>query len=887
MTRDDGLAVPRLARALVRLALPRDRFEAIDGDLAELFELRASTDGVRTARARYWRDAVSILIRCRRRSRSHSEVALPRARSLPTPHQIGLSLRGLSRQPGFSTITILTLALGIGATTTVFTVARAFLNHPELAHGQDDLVIVWGTNRVAGQIRDVISGPTFLDLQRENRSLAGLSAFHFNDLTLRGRDRATVVGALEVTAEFFEVTGIRPTLGRTFARSDIASDAKIVVLSHGFWQRQFGGDPQVIGRSIDTTDGRLAIVGVLPETFRFFFVPDLVTLIRPETMAAEDRSYYFYWLVGRLESGAALAEADQDLNRVMAGVAVAHPAARGWEITTERLETVLDEPVRPTIRVALFTALLVLAVACANVAGLVLTRHVGRRRELAVRVSLGASRRRVFFELLADSIWLAAAGAVAGVAVAWGSLAALNQLLPPSVAIAGSAGSIAVPRFDADASALGFAALIAMATVIACGVAPAWRASRLDTSARLDVASRGATTSAAEHRLRNALVSLEMALATTLLVIALLLVQTVGRLNAIDPGFRGQGVLAMTIGRVDDLSASARARYYTDVLRRVLHVPGVNQSALNDYVLLSNEDDYEGVEIEGQPRLAFGQWPREEWRRVSSEYFRTLRIPVVRGRDFTPQDTADAPSVVVINEAMARKYWPGIDPVGRRLRLTAAAYGWSEVVGIIGDVREVGLDQPAKPMMFVPYHRGARPVMALFARVNSTSDAMVQSIQQAVWSVDSTRPVFGVQRVDRLITNSMAVRRLAERVAGAAALLALALTAVGIYCTLSYAVSQRRRELAVRVAIGAQKRHIAWVVLRQVVAPTVAGLAAGLAGALAAAALTRQELYGISPFDPWTYGAGAVIVLAAALVACTVPARRASRVDPMTSLRAG
>ncbi len=887
MTRDDGLAVPRLARTLVRLALPRDRFEVIDGDLAELFELRASTHGVRAARARYWRDAASILIRYRRWSKSLSGDARARARSTPTPHQIGLSLRGLARQPGFSAITILTLALGIGATTTVFTVARAFLNHPELAHGQDDLVMVWGTNRVAGQMRDVISGPTFLDLQRENRALAGLSAFHFNDVTLRGRDRATVVGALEVTAEFFEVTGIRPTLGRTFARSDTASDAKIVVLSHGFWQRQFGGDPQVIGRSIDTTDGRLAIVGVLPETFRFFFVPDLVTLIRPETMAAEDRSYYFYWLVGRLESGAALAEADQDLNRVMAGVAAAHPAARGWEITTERLETVLDEPVRPTIRVALFTALLVLAVACANVAGLVLTRHVSRRRELAVRVSLGASRRRVFFELLADSVWLAAAGAVAGVAVALGSLAALNQLLPPSVAIAGSAGSIAVPRFNADASALGFAALIAMATVIACGVAPAWRASRLDTSARLDVASRGATTSAAEHRLRNALVSLEMALATTLLVIALLLVQTVGRLNAIDPGFRGQGVLAMTIGRVDDLSASARARYYTDVLRRVMQVPGVNQSALNDYVLLSNEDDYEGVEIEGQPRLASGQWPREEWRRVSSEYFRTLRIPVVRGRDFTPQDTADAPSVVVINEAMARKYWPGIDPVGRRLRLTAAAYGWSEVVGIVGDVREVGLDQPAKPMMFVPYHRGARPVMALFARVNSTSDAMVQSIQQAVWSVDSTRPVFGVQRVDRLITDSMAVRRLAERVAGAAALLALALTAVGIYCTLSYAVSQRRRELAVRVAIGAQKRHIAWVVLRQVVAPAVAGLAAGLAGALAAAALTRDELYGISPFDPWTYGAGAVIVLAAALVACAVPARRASRVDPMTSLRAG
>jgi putative ABC transport system permease protein len=373
----------------------------------------------------------------------------------PTPHQIGLSLRGLSRQPGFSAITILTLALGIGATTTVFTVARAFLNHPELAHGDDDLVMVWGTNRVAGQVRDVVSGPTFLDLQRENRTLAGLSAFHFSDVTLRGGDRATVVGALQVTAEFFETTGIRPALGRTLVPSDTTGDAKIVLLSHGFWQRQFGGDPEVIGRRIDTTDGSLAIVGVLPETFRFFFVPDIVTLIRPEKMTAEDRSYYFYWLVGRLGSGVSVSQADQDLDRVMARIAAAHPAARGWEVTAERFEAVLDEPVRPTIRVALFTALLVLAVACANVAGLVLTRLVGRRRELAVRVSLGASRRRLFFELLADSVWLAAAGAVAGVAVALGSLAALNQLMPPSVAIAGSAGSIAVPTFNADASALG------------------------------------------------------------------------------------------------------------------------------------------------------------------------------------------------------------------------------------------------------------------------------------------------------------------------------------------------------------------------------------------------------------------------------------------------
>ena len=885
MTRDKP-SPPRLARTLVRLLLPPDQSEAIDGDLNELFELRVQAHGISTARARYWRDAVSILARSRRLRRPSADGRHAPARSPLTAHQIGLSLRGLTRQPGFSGIVILTLALGIGATTTVFTVARGFLNHPELEQGFDDLVMVWGTNRVAGQVRDVVSGPTFLDLQRENRTLAGLSAFHVSDVTLRGRDRASVLAALQVTAEFFEVTGIRTSFGRAFVPSDAASDTKLVILSHGFWPRQFGGSPEVLGRALAISNENLTIVGVLPETCRFFFVPDIVTLIRPEVLAAEERSYYFYWLVGRLEDGTTVTDADQDLDRVMTRIAAAHPTARGWETTTERLETVLDEPIRPTIRVALLTALLVLGVACANVASLVLTRHVTRRRELAIRISLGASRARVFFELLADTVWLAAGGAAAGAVIAAGSLAALNQLMPPSVAIAGSAGSISVPTFDADLSVLGVATLIALTTVIACGVAPAWRASRPDPTAQLDASSRGTTTGVVEHRLRNGLVSLEMAMATTLLVVALLLVQTIGRLSTIDPGFRGHGVVAMTIGRVDDLSATSRARYYTEVLRRVMEVLGVNVSALNDYVLLSNEDDYEGVEVEGQSRLASGQWPREEWRRISSEYFRTLRIPLVRGRDFTPQDTNEAPSVVIVNEAMAHKYWPGSDPVGRRLRLTASLYGWSEVVGVVGDVREVGVDQPAKPMMFVPYHRGARPVMALFARVDSTSDAMVQSIQHAVWSVDSTRPVFGVRRVDRLVADSLAVRRLAERVAGAAALLALALTAVGIYCTVSYAVSQRQQEIGVRLAIGAQRRDIAWFVLRQVVAPAAAGLLVGLGGAYAAASLSRQELYGISPFDPWTYGVSTAVVLTSAVVACALPARRASNVDPVTSLRA-
>jgi predicted permease len=528
---------------------------------------------------------------------------------------------------------------------------------------------------------------------------------------------------------------------------------------------------------------------------------------------------------------------------------------------------------------------LVLLVACANVASLLLTRHASRRRELEIQRSLGASRHHVLVGLLAEATWLAGGGGLVGVLLAAGGVSAVNQLLPPDVAIAGSAGSVALQPVAQNGSTLLWAALFSLAAVALCGLAPAWRASRAPGAALMSIA-RSSTRGPIEHRWQSAAVTFQVSLATMLLVMAFLLVQTVTRLDAVDPGFRGEGVVSMMIGRVDDLDSKARARYYTEALRRVAGVPGVQMAALNDYVLLTNEDDYEGVEIEGRPRLASGQWPREEWRRVSAEYFGALAIPIRRGRGFTPYDTADAPSVVIINEAMARKHWPGADPLGQRLRLTAKAYGWSEIVGIAGDVKEVALDQPAKPMMFVPYHRDPRPVMALFARVDSTSDAMIQTIQRSIWSLDPARPVFDVRRVDRLASDSMAIRRLVERVAVITALLALLLTAVGIYATLTHVVSQRRREIGVRVAIGARGRDVAAFVLGRGTAPAIAGLILGLIAAVGLASVARHLLFGITALDPTTYVLGAGVLLGVIGVACAVPAVRAARVDPVEALRA-
>ena len=439
--------------------------------------------------------------------------------------QLRDSWRRLAHERAFSLTASLTLALGIGATTIVFTVVHALLSQPESSQGHKNLVIVWATNPIAGQRRDVVSGPTFLDLQRDNQTLDGLAAFHFSDLTLTERDRAGVISTLEVTPEFFAVTGVRPATGRGFVASDATGDAQLVVLSHGFWQRHFGGDPDVIGRTLATGGHQHRVIGVLSAGFRFFDAPDVLTLLRPHQLAAEQRTHYFYWLFGRLKAGVPLPRAEQDLDRVMTQIVERHPSVRGWEVTAEPLDAILDEPFTPVARLAVIAVVLVLLVACANVASLLLTRHISRRRELAIRMSLGASRRRVFLELICDVMWLSLAGGAAGVAIAVSGLASLNRLMPPAVAIAGSAGSVAMPAFVLDRASLLFALAATVATLVVCGLAPAWRAARQDVPSNLLPASRCSTAGPRELRLRAGLVSLQIAFATVLLVVAALIVQ--------------------------------------------------------------------------------------------------------------------------------------------------------------------------------------------------------------------------------------------------------------------------------------------------------------------------------------------------------------------------
>ena len=795
-------------------------------------------------------------------------------------------VRMLMKRPGVTAIAVITLALGIGATTAVFSVAHSILLQPLPYAEPERLALIWGTNQQAGQLRDVVSGPNFLDLQRQNSTFERLAAFTVTEMAVRNEEGVGVIPRLEVTPEFFSVLGTKPLVGRTFEPDDGLPDRdQIALLTHGYWQRRFGGDPAIVGQALALLGQPHTVVGVLPPDFQFAVQPDVVTLLAPGAMEQEKRTHYYYWVVGRLKQGFNLAQAEQDLDEIMRRIGQQFPSLQNWEVTISPLQQVLVEPVRPALLTALATVGLVLLIGCVNVANLLLSRGVERNRELAVRAALGAGRWRLMRQMLTESALLAALAGLLGVALTVWIVEWLRQVLPDSIAIADSAAMVSLPPIDVDGLALAFGVMMAALTVLLSGVLPALKSSAVPVGAALKDAAARNIGDRGGQRTRNALIAVEAALATALLIVAGLMVRTVFALSRTDPGFRPDNVLALSVGRLHDLSAVERERYYSEVLRAVQSVPGVKTAGLNDYILLQNEDDYEGFTIEGRPQPQPGASPREEWRRISLDYFRALNIPALNGRGFTESDNAAAPSVVIINQALAKKYWPGEVPVGRRIRIHQLAYDWSEIIGVVGDVREVGLDKPAKPMFFVPYHRAPRPVMGLFVQTSEATDRMLAPIQRAVWSVLPVQPVYNVHRLEQVVSDSISVQRLTLDISGALAALALALTAVGIYSVTSYATAQRTREIGVRLALGAHRSDVLRLIVRQGMRPAMIGIACGLACGLGVSRLLKSQVYGVSATDPLTFAGVALLLTAVTLLACCVPAQRASRVDPMVALR--
>lgn len=790
------------------------------------------------------------------------------------------ALRGLATWRAWPAAVVM-LTLAIGAMLAASAVFDAWIDRDTAFVRADRLVFVWPTNHAVGQPRDVVSGPTFLDWQRRTTSFAGLAAFADGGLTIRRADSADVLYTLAVTPEFFDVVGVRAAIGRTFAGDDAGRAGTVVLISHGLWQREFAADPSVVGRTLSALGQPHEVLGVLPEGFALFGAPDVVTLLDPRGLERESRSFYNYWAIGRLRDDRTIVDAQRDLDAVMAALAGEYPGMRGWTATVTGYLATLAEPVRLPAFVLLAIATLVLVVGLGNTTHLLACRALDTRRDQAIRTALGASPARLRRLRAIEVGLLGATGGGLGLALAAGVLRLANTLAPTSAAVAGSAATVTLPALTLGASTAWPAAVVLTLTALGLGLAGRRQSETAVTPLRAS-SPAGAATFTLGRRL---LLGGQTAVATTLLSVAALLLLLVVRLMATSPGFEPDRVAAMQIGLVEDLDPAARARYYTDVLRAVTAAPGVLDAALNDYLPLTNEDDYEGIEIPGQARDG-RPVTREEWRRVSAGYFRTMGIPLLRGRLFGDGDDERTASVAVVNEAFARKYWPGADPVGARIRITSRPYGWSEVVGVVRDVREVALDQPAKPMLFVPYQRAPRPVMGLFVRARPGSDVPLAAIRRAIWSVDPTRPVVDPTSMTRVVDDSFAVQRATLWGAGALALLTWLLMLGGIYAIVGVIAAARTPEIAVRRALGAGSRQVLAAVMGAPCRAALAGTVVGLGGAVVAARLLSTLVPGLPDLEPAILLAVIGLVAVAVTAACVVPARRTLAVDPLAALRA-
>ena len=796
-------------------------------------------------------------------------------------------VRMLLKQPGFTLIAALTLALGIGANTAIFSIVNAVLLRPLPYTDPERLVQVWEFNRPQHNPRSSVAPANFLDWRAQNHVFERIAAINpFPSFNLTGSQGPERVQAARISADFFPLFGVTPMLGRYFLPDEEqAGRNRVVVVSHGLWQRRYGSDPQLIGQSVSLNGNSFTVVGVLPPDFRF---PrgefDLVIPLALEGWEAVARGTHPLHVYARLKAGVTLRQAQEEMGAIARRLEEQYPNTNtGKAITLVPLHEQLTDQVRLALKVLLGAVGFVLLIACANVANLLLARSLARQKEFSVRLALGAGRGRLIRQLLTESVLLAGVGGIAGLLLALWSRQILVTLLT---------GANLIPRWieiKIDGRVLIFTLVATLVTGLVFGVAPALAAMKADLNEALKEGGRKATSGRRDQGLRHALVVSEIALAMMLLVGAGLMIQSFWRLLKVDPGFQPENVLTV------DLSLpTARypqgyqvSQFYDRLLHRIASLPGVRSVGGAAYLPFSGARNAWSFDIEGQPPLPADR-VEAEWRPVTPGYFRTMGVPLSRGRDFTEQDVDGSPGVVIINEAMARLYWPGEDPLGRRLKLQDERKKvWHTVVGVVKDVRHLGPASEPKPEMYFPYSQLIYPWYPMTVVIRTESDPMrlAPAVRQAVLELDQEQPVYNIRTLEELFAKSVAPTRLHLVLFGIFAAVALILAVSGLYGVMNYSVAQRRHEIGIRMALGAQAGDVLRLVVGQGMGTTVVGVALGLVGAYAVTRLMSSLLFGVSATDPVTFTVVSAVLSTAALVACWIPARRAAKVDPMVALR--
>lgn len=879
---------PRLARAILRWRLRPTAREFLVGDLDEEFHDHVlPARGPLRARLWYWRQTFATL-----RAMSARTERSPRSGSEPIMdtilQDIRFALRSWRRNPLPTLIALVALALGIGANTAIFSVVHAVLINP-LPYPQDDrLMTLWLDNRLQGWPQDVTSYPNFEDWRAGGETFAEMAALSHQLDTITGIGEPHRVRVTAVSPRFFDVLGVPAAIGRTFSTEDWRSDERLVVLSHGAWQRDHGADPAVIGETLLLDGTPHTIVGVMPKGFYYDREDVAHWRLFARSVTESSRGQLWLRVVGRLEDGVTLEQARADMDNVGRQLEERLPEYNtGYGVSVVPLREEIVGDVRPALLVLLGAVGLVLLIACANVANLMLTRAIARRREIAVRSALGASGGRIARQTLTESLLLALTGATAGVGVAFAGLRLLRSLQPdlPRLADVGLNGPV-----------LGFTVGTACLTGLLFGAVPALHARASDL---VDALKERTGPPAGSGRLRASLVVVEVALALVLLIGAGLLLRSYGSLLSVSPGFEAEGAMRMRVSLSGDRyqDGDDARRFFSDLIGRLESLPGDPEVAGIWHPPMSGGYSSGFLTVEGQAPV-----PREEMRevkfnRVTPGWFETMRVPLLAGRPFEPTDNADAEVVLVVNETFAERWFPDREAVGGRILVGQPEdyateeepdpeLPWMRIVGVVGDVKQRSLTRSADPEIFIPFEQSPTGTLDLVLRSEGDPLALAGAARQAVWDIDPELPVANVERAEDAVRRDTAGQRFNLTLVALFAALALTLATIGIYGVVAHWVRQQTREIGVRMALGAAAGDVRKMVLRQTLTTTLIGVGLGLLVAAVASRAMAGLLYGIGALDPLTFGGVSALAIVVALATAWLPARRATSIDPAIALRA-
>ena len=790
-------------------------------------------------------------------------------------------IRLLLKTPGFALIAVLALALGIGANTAIFSVVDAAIIRPLPYADPDRLMVVWEDGSFAGFPKNTPAPGNYVDWKAQNQVFTDMAAMRGRAASLTGDGPPQMVLGRAVTSNLFSVLGVKPLLGRTFTEAEDRSNERLVLISYGLWQSRYGGDPGLVGRSIQMDGANTTVIGIMPRDFNFpTREADYWTPANFTARDLQNRGSHFLMVIARLKPGVSVARARADMD------AIAKRLQQQYPNTNTKVGAVVEplkEQVLGNTRMALIVLLAaagcVLLIACANNANLLLAKAAAREREMAIRTALGAGRGRLVRQMLTESVLLALVGGALGLGLARLGIRVLETLIPLGVP-AGSGLGI-------DSRLLAFNLVISLLTGIVFGLAPALHTTGIGVSERLKQGGRGGF-GVSHRRFRDALVVTEVALALVLLVSASLLIQTLGNLRSVEVGFRIDHLLTMTtrLPMPKYADAAKRLGYFDAVLQNVRALPGVAGAAFTSNLPFTTVGNTNGFQIEGRPERLGGRVQDALYREVTNDYLQTIGVRLIAGRLFGSEDRKDSLPVVIINEYFAKQFWPNESPLGKRLRINDDK--WETIAGVIADVKERGLDIDMKPAVYLPVVQV--PLSwnlpdSLIVRTGVDPASLVKPVREAIWSVDRDQPISRIQTMEDIADLQVAKRKQQTLLLGSFAALALILACLGIYGVLSYAVMQRTREIGVRMALGARTADVTRMVVGQGLGLTAGGLAIGLVTALIATRSMSALLYGVKAGDARTYVFVSVVLGIVAIVACYIPAHKASCVDPIVALR--